>query len=121
MKPSREKEVLYYRVDEFDNPIPGHRKKLVVHEYPVLKETEKGVWIGFCWEERRFVRKSGRKRFAWPSEEEAYESFKARKRKQIRILLAQIHAAEEFLFMAESRDVSDLSVHGESVRSEYVT
>ncbi len=83
--------------------------------YPVIKYTKCGAWIAMYWTEyphlptpykptgqyiiddRKFVNLGATKRFALPTLEEAVESYRARKAKQIRIYSARIKGAEEHL------------------------
>lgn len=71
----------------------------------VIKETEKGFWIVPAWaiplptfEEakkyRRWVSKDSRKRFCYPTKEEAWESYKIRCSKRIGHLKDQLAIAE---------------------------
>ena len=74
---------------EDGNPGPAHFRVALI-TFKVVRETPKGVWLKpeDCWVmvEPRFVLKAARKRYACPSEEEAFESYKARKLKRIKIL-----------------------------------
>ena len=86
-------------LDEWERPIGNGRSYVSVHEYPVLRETPKGVWLEGCgfYGSPRFVLRDARKRYACPTEEEAWESFRARKNRQLRILRAQVRHVEEVL------------------------
>lgn len=104
-------------VDQFDNPLPGGRIRVELREYPVLKRTPKGAWIKECWkwsammpfpgEEtrqdrgERFVLLTARKRFAAETKEQALDDYKARKRRQIRILKARLLSIEAALFAVD--------------------
>lgn len=58
--------------------------------YNIIRTTPKGWWIqGDTW-----VSNSAKKRYAYPSKEEALASFKKRKERQIKILEAQIKMAK---------------------------
>ena len=71
---------------------------LTLYSYPVTKQTPCGVWLELLYGGgKRFVLTSARKRFACPTKEEALESFKARKRRQVRILRARLDEAERAL------------------------
>jgi hypothetical protein len=66
--------------------------------FKILRETPKGWWIENGWEARgRWVSKSGKKRFAYPTVEEAEVNYIARKKRQIQLNLGMIKAAEEGL------------------------
>ena len=101
--------VVWYRIedwreapplDEWENPMGASRTRVGVLEYPVVRETPKGVWLE-KYGERRFVRREGKKRFACPTFEEAMASFLARKAAQVSILTAQIRHAETAISLAQ--------------------
>jgi len=79
-------------------------------EYDILKETPMGYWInkwsGSYWreitkEDMKWVSKDGKKRFAYPTKEEAIQSFIFRKKRQIKILSYQLSKAKNHLHIAE--------------------
>lgn len=72
-----------------------------LHEFTVVKHTPKGVWLTAGYGDRRFVLKDAYKRFACPTKEEAFESFLARKKREIKIYKARIASAERALTAAE--------------------
>jgi len=94
-------------VDEWDDPIPGCSVQLELREFPVFKQTAKGVWILISkfTHLKRFVLFESRKKFACLTKEEALISFKARKRSQIKILEEQLEGARKALRLAESTNV----------------
>ena len=49
-----------------------------LHEFDLIKETPKGYWI-YAWGSKKWVSNSARKRFAYPTEQEARVSFIKRK------------------------------------------
>ena len=87
---------------EYEQPSSSH-PAIQLRRYKVLKETPKGVWIedltdwNGSYKGRRFINREWYKRFACPTLEEAEESFRARKAKQIRIGEAKIRTAKEAL------------------------
>ena len=106
--------------DEFDNPYPGYTLELELLEFRMVKKTPKGAWISRYWEgnprfdirphlseERRFVRLGTRKQFAHPTKEEALESFRRRKKRQLKILEAQARQAGLALRMADQVEKGD--------------
>lgn len=67
----------------------GHVVQCTV--FRVLKHTPRGCWIRDPYDyKRRFILNDARKRFAYPTEELAKESFLARKECQLGILESQI-------------------------------
>lgn len=79
-----------------------------LRKYRIIKHTSKGVWIRCGPNKKKFVLSSARKRYAWPTRREALISFKARKRRQIEILHAQLDRAKEALCIANERSRSPI-------------
>lgn len=89
--------------DEFGDASRGPGScEVHLREYRIIRRTPKGYWVAldlgdFGISSERFVLASSRKRFACPTEAEARESFRARKRAQIRIYRARIERTEQAL------------------------
>lgn len=90
----------YASLDEFDDVCEG-RTVITLDKIPVLKHTPKGVWLEMSFDEKRFVLRDARKRYACPTKREALESLVARKRRQISILETQTRRAKLVLALAE--------------------
>lgn len=84
--------------------------ELILYKYNLVKETPKGYWIRTehaygdvvdVKKECHFVLKKSKKRFAYPTEKEALESFKKRKERQLDILYMQIRHCRVLLDMIE--------------------
>lgn len=77
-----------------------------LEEFDMIKETPCGWWIqpaGDIWrggDYKRWVSKTARKRYAYPTKKEALTSFKAKKVRQISILRAHLCGAEHELDIA---------------------
>ncbi|CAB4146917.1 hypothetical protein UFOVP431_2 [uncultured Caudovirales phage] len=74
--------------------------KLILTEFVAEKVTPAGGWvtrIGALFPKPKFVLASGRKRLAYPTKEEAWESFVARTRRRHEILRDQLALAESAL------------------------
>lgn len=96
--------------DEFYSPMSLLRLsdiKLELEEYNLVRETPKGYWIGLYlnpqygepfW--KKWIPKESRKRFAYPTKEEALENYKKRTEKRIKILKSQISECEVGLMRA---------------------
>lgn len=93
-------------LDEFDDPTG--RLEVVRRRYRVVKTTPCGVWLDIG----RFVKTSGRKRYAWPTEAEALVSFQARKQRQLYILRAQASRVERALAIAARRTAAQVKKGG---------
>ena len=76
--------------------------KLVLYEYTLHSETPKGYWIGVFGGKDKWVSKTSRKRYAYPTKEEALEAFLKRKERQISILKGQLATAETAHRLAEN-------------------
>lgn len=92
--------------DVRDYPWNRHKKP---QEYLILKRTPCGVWIDLGWRsDKKFVNLKAHKKWACETKAQAYESYAARKRRQIKILQAQVEAAEDLLRIASNKEVFDL-------------
>lgn len=69
--------------------------------FPVRRRTPKGVWITDHIYRDRFVLLSGVKRYAYPTKEEALESFRRRKQRELLLLKNRI---ERVSFQLERAD-----------------
>jgi hypothetical protein len=94
----------HYAREEDDWPqfIPDIRIHLDTHT--VIKETPKGYWIGGSWMHMRWVSKTSKKRFAHADKDEAWESFKRRKARQVGIYRTRLRCAEFALQMERPKD-----------------
>lgn len=104
-----------YRPNWKDEPLDGFlyryqeirwtetRLSLVLHRYPICSVTPCGAQID-VFGRRRFVLLNGLKRYACPTEAEALESFRARKRRQIGILKHRLAEAETALLLERDGD-----------------
>lgn len=86
----------------FPNP------KLEINEYNLYKETPKGYWIGYglfnygkLRSHARWIPKASKKRFAYPTKEEALKNFIARTNKRIRITSWQLDMCKIGVRLAE--------------------
>ena len=89
----------FYRYEETRVANIGVRVHL--REWKLLKETPKGYWIVPEWDDsayhKKWVSNSSKKRFAYPSEEDAMKNFIARKKRQIEILKYKLKDARDAL------------------------
>jgi hypothetical protein len=93
-----------YRFEDYENTLGVHVRK---REFKVIKETPCGYWIKlfYSFNDKKWVSKVAKKRYAYPSEQEAMINFKARKRRQIEILSAQLRTAKSALEWADPTGV----------------
>lgn len=96
-------------LDRWEDPLPGYVLKLYLQKFEILKRTPKGAWIklyefSFDEKDKKFVLLTARKKFACKTKDEALESFKARKRRQIEILDRRLKKAKLALELAEERN-----------------
>lgn len=91
-----------YVSPSFPNPT------IVLREYNLHKETPKGYWIGWGHSDyglqshSRWVSKTARKRFAYPTKEQALLNYVKRTERRVGILKAQLRASEVALNKAKS-------------------
>jgi hypothetical protein len=62
--------------------------RVYLNSFMVVKETRCGYWIE-AYEGLKWVSATGKKRFAYPTKDEAINSFHARKRRYLQILFEQ--------------------------------
>ena len=84
-----------YCSPKFPNP------SLTYSTFNLVKETPKGYWISYGWYKSsklrgraKWVSKTARKRFAYPSKEEALNNFIKRQERRIRILDHQLNCCK---------------------------
>jgi len=86
------------------------RTSLTREEFEVVKTTPCGVWITDDRFKPRFINLQRRKQWANKTPEEALEAFKARKRRQIKILFSQLLEAKKALAVAEGTSLAVLQL-----------
>lgn len=83
-------------VDDFGDLFPSHGVELLLMKFKVTRHTPKGVWL----DTGQFVRKNSKRRYAYPTQEQALANFVARKKSQIRILEGHLARAKQALTLA---------------------
>ena len=114
----------FYRYQETSTPVGswdydleifrsyGHDDvKVELEIFELVKETPKGYWIvseswvdldeGFISLAKKWISKTSRKRFAYPTKQEALDSFLIRKKKQIEYVKRSLTNAEKALELGE--------------------
>jgi len=82
----------------YDSTLTDGGQYVYCNEYRIDRETPKGYWIE---NETKWVSSNGKRRWAYPTIEEAWESFVARKTRQVMILQRQLSYAEDLLSMTK--------------------
>ena len=67
--------------------------RLVLSEYNLYKETPKGYWIGYRYS-KRWISKTGKKRYAYPTKKEALINYIKRTERRKEILENQAFACQ---------------------------
>jgi len=105
--------IVYANIDhdgEFVSPrirVP----KIVLTTLNLHKETPKGYWIGYGHPDNglhghsRWVSKTAKKRYAYPTKEEALTNYIKRTEKRIKILKSQLQECEFGLMKAEKMTI----------------
>lgn len=94
----------FYRYE--DREIYDRGIKIQKLTFQLEKETPCGYWITDGYNQR-WISKTSRKRYAYPTKEEAYANFIARKKRQIEHLERQLDRATKALRVGESIDYLD--------------
>jgi hypothetical protein len=102
----------FYRYEEMAYESGPQIREVIFH---LVKETTCGYWIHpranfkkgdlefYPWQKPKWVSKTSRKRFAYPTQEEALKGFIARKVRQVGILRYKLRDAEQLLKMARAK------------------
>lgn len=77
----------------------GGQVKVRCVEGRIERLTPKGAHASFPWRKTRWISATGRKRYAYPTREQAWASFQARKRIQASRLRWQLQRAEAALLL----------------------
>ncbi len=87
--------------------------RIELRELNLHKETPKGYWIGYGFVEEGFLRshskwvsKTGLKRYAYPTKEEAMTNYLKRTEKRIAILKRQLDDTKEAYIVAQKMEVT---------------
>jgi hypothetical protein len=95
----------FYRFKIVDYTEAGNNPKLKLFEYDLIRETPKGYWIGskgftagYKW-----VPRESKKRYAYPTEEEALVNYIMRTKRRIKILGHQLDDCKVGLELAEKK------------------
>jgi hypothetical protein len=105
-------EIVEYAVKDYDgeytNPVFPN-PCLELRTYDLHKETPKGYWIGYGnlysghYHWKKWVSKTSRKRFAYPTEEEALTNFIKRTEKRMKILDWQLQVCRISINLAKNK------------------
>jgi hypothetical protein len=77
---------------------------LIESEFSLLKETAKGYWIiSMDTDFKKWVPKNSKKRFAYPTKQEALVNFIKRTERRLEILESEIYSCDEALRLANKK------------------
>lgn len=94
----RRKACGYFDESEYYHRSDSETTKIILYYCAVVKETRKGVWIERHGQ-KRWIGNNWTKRYAYPTKQEAWIGFMARKRKQYRLLIAKLASVKSILEM----------------------
>ena len=83
--------------------------QLQLREYNLFKETLKGYWIGYgsfgpnMYSWKKWVSKTAKKRFAYPTQKEALVAYIKRTERRCSILKAQLSSCNIVLLLAKTK------------------
>jgi hypothetical protein len=109
------KPVYYYRYIEYGSansegePLSFASVSLVLEILELVKKTPCGVWLnyGYTGAKNKFVLDYATKKYAHSTKEKAYESFLARKQKQLKIYKQKVRTIE--IVMAINKDEAHIT------------
>ena len=81
-----------------------------LQQYKILSETDKGYWIQLhSWDntKKKWVSKTAKKRFAYPTKEQALLNFKKRTESAVKILTSQLETAKNYLIEANNFKIDE--------------
>ena len=102
----------------YQNHSTHNGQKVYLYSYRILRETPKGYWVDLGYDEK-WVPSEGKKRWAYPTKELAWESFVARKRRHASILRAQLKDVDAIL--DEIKTVDEAPDSGEVCTLDVIT
>ena len=82
-------------------------RKIELIEFKTLRETKNGYWIELYMGKEKFVLKTSRKRYAYPTKQEAFKSFEIRTKHSLKYARRDMKNAEYFLQACESFIIED--------------
>lgn len=80
--------------------------------YKLVKETPAGYWIGFehSKNKHKWVAKVGKKKYAYPTKEEAFINLKLRTKRRLSILKSQLKQCESAIRAIEKHEDNSESI-----------
>ena len=108
MKFYRYKIVEYAPDDEYRPLVPD--PKLELETYELVRETSKGYWIGYGYlgpgRKGKWIPKESKKRFAYPTKEEALNNFIRRTKRRAEILSWQLTCCKMGIDLAKNLKIT---------------
>jgi len=102
--------MIFYRFDEI---LRETGKEVYLIKFELLKETPKGYWIKEDFGFKKWVSKTAKKRFAYPTKKEALINLIKRKERQIRILESRLNEAKNVLKEGQTLlNIENLTIKG---------
>jgi hypothetical protein len=78
--------------------------KLTLNVIPVLRQTRCGVQLNIGYKKTKFINSESKKKWAYPTKEEAFQGFLARKMRQVAILEYNLEIAKGSLQLTPEND-----------------
>ncbi|MCP4053735.1 MAG: hypothetical protein GY739_11850 [Mesoflavibacter sp.] len=85
-------------------------KEIELIEFKTIKETPFGYWIQNGWLKKKFVLKHSSKRYAYPTKEEAFNSFKIRTIKSFHYASRDVENAKTFIDLINKHELNDKKI-----------
>lgn len=90
---------------------PVYDAHIRLETFHLIKETPAGYWIGFKLSNNKFkwVAKVGKKKYAYPTKEEAFTNLKLRTKRRLKILTSQLKQCESAVAAIENYNINTIT------------
>jgi hypothetical protein len=101
-------DIPHYRYEReyfyFGNPL--NDKGIILLEFKAVRETKQGYWLKLHYKKEKFVLKDSKKRYAYPTKEEAFNSFVIRTIKSFDYASRDVENAKEFIKLINNHELN---------------
>ena len=91
----------FYRYYDVSNGEDIIITNIILVKFYLIKKTPKGYWISSEFQKKRWINKTAKKRYAYPTKKKALNNFIKRKEQQKSILFYQLEQAKQALSQAK--------------------
>lgn len=96
----------HYRFERGYLFLEDDTKVIILLEFETIRETPNGYWIKINRFKEKFVLKDSRKRYAYPTKQEAFESFRIRTIKSWHYASRDVNNAKVFIDLINNHELN---------------